>query len=107
MSNSVLDLSREFADRRVLVTGGSRGIGAAIAQRLLDGGASVVVVARNRHEQTPKGATFIKGDILTPEGCKKLVAESIKALGGLDILVNNAAAAKLGFAEHPDVCGEV
>ena len=95
MSNSVLDLSREFADRRVLVTGGSRGIGAAIAQRLLDGGASVVVVARNRHEQTPKGATFIKGDILTPEGCKKIVEESIKVLGGLDILVNNAAAAKL------------
>ena len=59
MSNSVLDLSREFADRRVLVTGGSRGIGAAIAQRLLDGGASVAVVARSRHEQTPARATFI------------------------------------------------
>jgi NAD(P)-dependent dehydrogenase (short-subunit alcohol dehydrogenase family) len=41
------------------------------------------------------GATFIKGDILTLEGCKKLVDESIKALGGLDILVNNAAAAEL------------
>jgi NAD(P)-dependent dehydrogenase (short-subunit alcohol dehydrogenase family) len=95
MSQSVLDLSKEFAGRRALVTGGSRGIGAAIAQRLLDGGASVVVVARNRHEQTPAGATFIKGDILTPEGCKKLVDESIKALGGLDILVNNAAAAQL------------
>src|SRR5277367_333350 len=95
MSQSVLDLSKEFAGRRVLVTGGSRGIGAAIAQRLMDGGASVVVVARNRHEQTPTGATFIKGDILTPEGCKKIVEESIKVLGGLDILVNNAAAAKL------------
>jgi NAD(P)-dependent dehydrogenase (short-subunit alcohol dehydrogenase family) len=95
MSQSVLDLSKEFAGRRALVTGGSRGIGAAIAQRLLDGGASVVVVARNRHEQTPAGATFIKGDILTLEGCKKLVDESIKALGGLDILVNNAAAAEL------------
>src|SRR5258708_27386903 len=95
MSNSVLDLSKEFAGRRVLVTGGSRGIGAAIAQRLLDGGASVVVVARSRHEQTPARATFIKGDIRTPDGCKKLVEESIKVLGGLDILVNNAAAAKL------------
>ena len=95
MSNSVLDLSKEFAGRRVLVTGGSRGIGAAIAQRLLDGGASVVVVARSRHEQTPARAIFVKGDIRTPDGCKKLVEESIKALGGLDILVNNAAAAKL------------
>ncbi|MCU1322993.1 MAG: Short-chain dehydrogenase/reductase [Acidobacteriaceae bacterium] len=95
MSNSVLDLSKEFAGRRALVTGGSRGIGAAIAQRLLDGGASIVVAARNRHEQTPAGATFVTGDILTPEGCKKIVDESIKILGGLDILVNNAAAAKL------------
>src|SRR6201992_2934426 len=95
MSNSVLDLSKEFAGRRALVTGGSRGIGAAIAQRLLDGGANVAVVARNRHEQTPKDAIFIKGDILTQEGCKKLVDEAVKALGGLDILVNNAAAAKL------------
>src|SRR3984893_7997954 len=95
MSQSVLDLSREFVGRRALVTGGSRRIGAAIAQRLIDGGASVVVVARNHHEQTPARATFIKGDILTPEGCKKIVEESIKALGGLDILVNNAAAAKL------------
>jgi NAD(P)-dependent dehydrogenase (short-subunit alcohol dehydrogenase family) len=95
MSNSVLDLSKEFAGRRALVTGGSRGIGAAIAQRLIDGGAKVVVVARNRHEQTPKEATFIAGDILTAEGCKKIVEESVKALGGLDLLVNNAAAAKL------------
>jgi NAD(P)-dependent dehydrogenase (short-subunit alcohol dehydrogenase family) len=95
MSNSVLDLSNEFAGRRALVTGGSRGIGAAIAQRLLDGGASVAVAARKRHEQTPAGATFVTGDILTAEGCKKIVEESIKILGGLDILVNNAAAAKL------------
>jgi len=107
MSQSVLDLSKEFAGRRALVTGGSRGIGAAIAQRLLDGGASVVVVARNRHEQTPAGATFIKGDILTPEGCKKLVAESIKALGGLDILVNNAAAAKLVLPNSEAISDEV
>jgi NAD(P)-dependent dehydrogenase (short-subunit alcohol dehydrogenase family) len=92
---SQLDLSKEFAGRRALVTGGSRGIGAAIAQRLLDGGASVVVAARSRHEQTPAAATFIRGDVLTLEGCKKIVEESVKILGGLDILVNNAAAAKL------------
>ena len=95
MSNSVLDLSKEFAGRRALVTGGSRGIGAAIAQRLLDGGATVAVAARSPHEQTPKNAIFIKGDILTQEGSKKIVDESVQALGGLDLLVNNAAAAKL------------
>jgi NAD(P)-dependent dehydrogenase (short-subunit alcohol dehydrogenase family) len=90
-----LDLSKEFAGRRALVTGGSRGIGAAIAQRLLDAGAKVVVTARSRHEQTPPDATYIKGDVLTPEGCKKIGDEAVKVLGGLDILVNNAAAARV------------
>ncbi|WP_158749881.1 oxidoreductase [Acidobacterium sp. S8] len=107
MSNSAIDLSKEFAGRRALITGGSRGIGAAIAQRLLDGGAKVAVVARNRHEQTPAGATFIKGDILTLEGCKQLVEESIKALGGLDILVNNAAEAKLVLPNSEAISDEL
>ncbi len=107
MSNSAIDLSKEFGGRRALITGGSRGIGAAIAQRLLDGGAKVAVVARNRHEQTPAGATFIKGDILTLEGCKQLVEESVKALGGLDILVNNAAEAKLVLPNSEAISDEL
>jgi NAD(P)-dependent dehydrogenase (short-subunit alcohol dehydrogenase family) len=95
MAQSQLDLSKEFAGKRALVTGGSRGIGAAIAQRLLDAGANVVVTARSRHEQTPAHATYLKGDVLTPEGCKKIGEETLKILGGLDILVNNAAAARV------------
>jgi NAD(P)-dependent dehydrogenase (short-subunit alcohol dehydrogenase family) len=95
MSKSVLDLSKEFVGRRALVTGGSRGIGAAIAQRLLDAGATVVVTARSRHEQTPIGATYFPGDILTNEGATKIGAEALRILGGLDILVNNAAAARV------------
>jgi NAD(P)-dependent dehydrogenase (short-subunit alcohol dehydrogenase family) len=95
MSKFTLDLTKEFAGRRALVTGGSRGIGASIAQRLLDGGAKVVVVSRSKHEQLPAGAIYLKGDVLTPEGCKKIGEEAIKALGGLDILVNNAAATRV------------
>jgi len=95
MADSRLDLSNEFAGRRALITGGSRGIGAAIAQRLIDAGAKVVVTARSRHEQTPARATYIKGDVLTPEGCKKIGEEALQILGGLDILVNNAAAARV------------
>ncbi len=55
MSKSVLDLSKEFAGPRALVTGGSRGIGAAIAQRLLDRGATVIVVARIANAAEPQG----------------------------------------------------
>jgi NAD(P)-dependent dehydrogenase (short-subunit alcohol dehydrogenase family) len=47
---SMLDLSKEFAGKR-LVTGGSRGIGGATAQRLIDGGAKVAVSARNKHRK--------------------------------------------------------
>lgn len=88
--SSKLDLSQEFSGLRAIVTGGSRGIGATIAQRLLDAGARVVVVARSRHEETPTGATFVAGDVRTPEGISAITVAALQALGGVDILVNNA-----------------
>ncbi len=90
---SLLDLSQEFAGRRALVTGGSRGIGAAVAQRILDGGGNVVVAARSRHKQTPGGATFISADVSNEAGAKALVEAAVRDLGGLDILVNSAGGA--------------
>src|ERR1700735_1324682 len=95
MSKYKLDLTKEFVGKRALITGGSRGIGAAAAQRLLDGGATVVVTARNTHAETPKGATFISGDTRTLEGAQKVAKDAIAALGGLDILINSAGAARL------------
>lgn len=85
-----LDFSQELVGRRALVTGGSRGIGAAIAERLLAAGAKVVVTARSRNEETPAGATFVAGDIRTAGGVKAVASDALAALGGLDILVNNA-----------------
>ncbi|MGH7082858.1 MAG: SDR family NAD(P)-dependent oxidoreductase, partial [Acetobacteraceae bacterium] len=67
MSNK-LDLSKELIGRRALVTGGSRGIGAAIAQRLLDAGAKVVVAARTPGNDAPAAATFVAGDVTTSGG---------------------------------------
>jgi NAD(P)-dependent dehydrogenase (short-subunit alcohol dehydrogenase family) len=95
MSKYQLDLSKEFAGKRALVTGGSRGIGAGVAQRLIDAGATVVVTARNTHAETPKDAIFIAGDTRTLEGAQKVAKEAVKKLGGLDLLVNNAGAAKV------------
>jgi NAD(P)-dependent dehydrogenase (short-subunit alcohol dehydrogenase family) len=83
----------EFAGRRALVTGGSRGIGAAIAQRLIDGGATVVTVSRTQTEDTPTASTFLSADIRTVEGVNTVVTQALEVLGGLDILVNNAGAA--------------
>ena len=57
--SSKLDFSKELVGRRALVTGGTRGIGASIARRLLDAGANVVVTARSRGEALPAGAAFV------------------------------------------------
>ncbi len=96
----------EFAGKRALVTGGSRGIGAAIVQRLLDGGATVVTTARTHTDTTPANAVFITGDISTAAGVRALADETLAALGGeVDIVVNNAGAARahlLGADQIPD-----
>jgi NAD(P)-dependent dehydrogenase (short-subunit alcohol dehydrogenase family) len=95
----------EFAGRRALVTGGSRGIGAAIAQCLLDGGATVVTSARTHADSTPKTSTFVQGDLRSEDGARQLVDQAVQALGGLDILVNNAGASRVylgGPASIPD-----
>jgi NAD(P)-dependent dehydrogenase (short-subunit alcohol dehydrogenase family) len=92
---SMLDLSKEFAGKRALVTGGSRGIGGATAQRLIDGGAKVAVSARNKHAETPKDAIFIEGDMRTKEGADAIGKAALKELAGLDILINAVGAARV------------
>jgi len=103
--SSKLDFSKELIGRRALVSGGTRGMGAAIAQRLLDAGAKVVVTGRTRGESIPAGAVFVGGDVTSVEGVKAIAAKAIEALGGLDILVNNAGGATPvaeGAAAIPD-----
>ncbi|GAA3600449.1 SDR family oxidoreductase [Kineosporia mesophila] len=95
----------EFSGKRVVITGGSRGIGAAVAQRLLDGGATVVTTARTATDETPKASTFIRGDISTPAGVQAFAASALGELGGVDIVVNNAGAARAyldGISSIPD-----
>jgi NAD(P)-dependent dehydrogenase (short-subunit alcohol dehydrogenase family) len=95
----------EFTGKRAIVTGGTRGIGAAITQRLLDGGAHVVVTARSASDETPEGATFIQGDISTLDGVETFATAALDALGGVDIVVNNAGFARThlaGIGSIPD-----
>ncbi len=80
--------------KRALVTGGSRGIGAAVVRQLLDAGAEVLATARSTAYTAPEGAAFVTADIRTEAGTQALAAAVRERLGGVDILVHNAGGAR-------------
>ena len=77
----------ELLDRRALVTGGTQGTGAAIAQRLRHAGAEVWTTARRWPDDHPDPKRFIAADLTTVEGTSA-VAERVTEAGGVDILVH-------------------
>jgi NAD(P)-dependent dehydrogenase (short-subunit alcohol dehydrogenase family) len=87
-SNIRFDAS-EFEDKRVLVTGGTKGMGEAIVNRLTRAGATVVTTARSAPANSQTPDLFVHADISTPEGVEKVVKEILDRFGGVDILVNN------------------
>jgi NAD(P)-dependent dehydrogenase (short-subunit alcohol dehydrogenase family) len=78
----------EFAGKRVLVTGGTRGIGAATLRRFAAGGATILTTARST-KSDDIGAGIIEADISEAEGSDKVIREALERLGGVDILVNS------------------
>jgi NAD(P)-dependent dehydrogenase (short-subunit alcohol dehydrogenase family) len=79
----------EFAGKRVLVTGGTKGMGQAIVARLAAGGATVATTARSAMGEHPAVKVFVQADISTRAGVDAVVREVMGRLGGVDILVNN------------------
>jgi 3-oxoacyl-[acyl-carrier protein] reductase len=90
--------------RRALVTGGSKGLGEAIARELVSEGARVAICSRNENEvQATAEAIGVAhaqvADVTDPEQVRDFVGRSAEALGGIDFLVNNAGGAHPGNFE--------
>jgi NAD(P)-dependent dehydrogenase (short-subunit alcohol dehydrogenase family) len=78
----------DFKGKRVLVTGGTKGAGKAIADRFLKGGATLAITARSAAAENP-AAHFIQADVSTSEGTTHVIREILDRFKGVDIMVHN------------------
>lgn len=86
--------NNQLAGKKIIITGGGRGLGAAMAKKFVAEGATVLITGRN--EDTLKktseeiGCSYLVLDMMSPEKFDKFISEAESKLDGLDILVNNA-----------------
>jgi len=94
-----------LAGRRALVTGGTKGVGAAVVESLRDAGATVITTARSVPETSPEGVVYIAADLTTAQGCRTVTDAVLDRFGGVDIIVNvlgGSSAPGGGFARLSD-----
>jgi NAD(P)-dependent dehydrogenase (short-subunit alcohol dehydrogenase family) len=99
------NFNNELKGQTALVTGGTKGTGKAIAERLLSAGATVITIARNPPEEENTDLHFISADLSTSQGTQKVVEEVVQKFGKLDILINNLGGSETkggGFAVLTD-----
>ena len=95
----------QLAGRRALVTGGTKGVGAAVVQSLHDAGMQVMATARSVPARGTEGVRYVAADLSTPEGAAEVAQSVLQQWGGIDVLVNvfgGSSAPGGGFAALDD-----
>ncbi|KQY08570.1 short-chain dehydrogenase [Rhizobium sp. Root73] len=96
--------SKEFAGKRVLVSGGTKGLGRATVERFLAGGARVMTTARTIKDPI-EGVEYVQADLTTAAGSEAVTEAAQERLGGIDILahvIGGSASPAGGFAALTD-----
>lgn len=81
--------THEEGGKRVLVTGGTKGMGEAIVRKFVRSGATVVTTARTAPSNTNHDVHFIEADLSTAQGAARVIDEVLRRYGGIDVLVDN------------------
>ena len=108
-----------FANKTILITGSSRGIGKAMALRFAKEGANIVIAAKSIEEDDRLGGTIyttakeveeaggkalpVQCDIRFEEQVNNVIVQAVQAFGGIDVLVNNASAVQLANTELTEI----
>ncbi|KUI31614.1 short-chain dehydrogenase [Mycobacterium sp. IS-1742] len=93
----------DLVGKTAVITGGSKGIGAATVARFVEGGARVVTSGRSRPDSLPPGVEYVIADVATVDGVDHLARRSREILGDVDIVVNNAGASTPHFGGVLDI----
>ncbi|GAA0752613.1 SDR family oxidoreductase [Ideonella azotifigens] len=95
----------ELSGRTALVTGGTKGVGAALVESLRNAGMTVVATARSVPDSAPDRVIYLAADLMTAEGCQAVAKAALERLGGIDVIVNvlgGSSAPGGGFAALTD-----
>ena len=100
-------VGNEFAGKRTLITGGTKGLGAAMAQRFVASGAKVAITARSRTARDSDSTLFVQADLGTAAGAQTVIDRIHAAWGGLDILIDNVGASDARSGSFASLADEV
>lgn len=100
-----MNFDLQLTDKRVLVTGGARGVGAAVVELLSGLGARIVATALSHPKNSIHDVHYVAADLSTAEGVRQAATAALGHLGGIDILINvvgGSSAPAGGFAALDD-----